>query len=341
MRKIIGFCLVVMIILLAGCTMPDGNEEEGDLDPTSMAIVEMTVAAVQEGSDSGSDNGDNQADDTDAVDPTLTPTAAQQDQPDETEEPDATDEADDDDEDDGLDQARFVSDVTIPDYAVVDAGDVITKTWRLQNVGTSTWTTDYALVFDDEDQMGAPDRVQLTAEVPPDGYINISVDFTVPNADGEYSSYWMLEDEDGNSFGTGDEFDQPIWMIITVGTGDNLETGSSPEGVAGGAPITNASVSADPVNYNGSCPAQVDFTYTVTTSSSGLVLYRLIFTTVSPSGYVFDPPEEYSQVVGGATTLSLPYLLISSDSVVATARVKAIGSNTFVSPPLQFTVTCN
>jgi hypothetical protein len=340
MKKIVGFCLIVMIVLLAGCTMPDGNEND-ELDPTAMAIVEMTVAAVQQGSDSNTNGEDNQDGDTDASDATLTPTAADQEQPEETGEPDETEEAEDDDEDDGVDQARFVSDVTIPDYAVVDAGDVITKTWRLQNVGTSTWTTDYALVFDDEDQMGAPDRVPLTSEVPPDGYINISVDFIVPDDDGEYSSYWLLEDDDGNTFGTGEDFDMPIWMIITVGSGDDLQTGSSPEGIAGGASITNAGVSADPTTYNGSCPAQIDFTYTVTTSSSGLVQYRLIFTTISPSGYVFDPPEQYSQSVGGATTFSAPYLLISSDSVVATARVQAVGSNTFTSPPLQFTINCD
>lgn len=334
MKKLVGFCLIVMVVLLSGCNLGRDNESGDGLDATSMAIVEMTVDAVKEGGNSGGSA-------TATTAATFTPTTTQQDQPQETEQPDLTGTPDDDDEDDGVDQARFVSDVTIPDYAVVDAGDVITKTWRLQNVGTSTWTTDYALVFDDEDQMGAPDRVALTSDVPPEGFINISVDFTVPSEDGEYSSYWLLEDKDGNTFGTGKDFDQPIWMIITVGSGDDLETGSSPEGIAGGATITNASVSADPVNYKGSCPAQVDFTYKVTTSSSGLVQYRLILTTVSPSGYKFDPPEEYSQSVGGATTLSLPYLLISSDSVVATARVKAVGSNTFTSPPLQFTITCN
>ena len=92
---------------------------------------------------------------------------------------------------------------------------------------------------------------------------------------------------------------------------------------------------ANPINFSGSCPAQINFTYTVTTGSDGLVNYRLILTTISPSGYVFDPPLQYSQSVAGATTLSLPYLLISSSSVVATARVQAVGSNTFTSPPLR------
>lgn len=332
MKKISVLFLIVFIVLLAGCTLPSGNED-GDLDPTSAEIVRMTVAAAQTMVEDG---------DGDVVDgdqPDITPSATQPVLVTQS----ATSESDSDDDDDGehgTDQARFVSDVTIPDYTNVSPGEEITKTWRLQNMGTATWTTEYALVFDDEDQMGAPDRVPLTAEVPPNGFVNISVDFIAPDTAGEYSSYWLLENDKGEVFGTGGEFDQPIWMIVVVAT-DDVQTGSSDEGISGGAAISNATVSADPVTYNGSCPAQVDFTYTVTTTSSGLVQYQLIFTTISPSGYVFDPPQQYSQSVGGATTLSLPYLLISSDSVVATARVKAVGSNTFVSPPLQFTIKCN
>ena len=207
-------------------------------------------------------------------------------------------------------------------------------------MGTATWTTEYHLVFEDEEQMGAPDRVPFPAEVPPDGFVNLSVDLTVPDAVGEHSSYWLLENEDGETFGTGPDFDQPVWLIVVVAA-DDLQTGNSPQGIAGGATVTNATVAANPINFSGSCPAQINFTYTVTTSTDGIVNYRLILTTVSPSGYVFDPPQQYSQTVAGATTLSLPYLLISSSGVTATARVQAVGSNTFTSPPLQFTINCN
>ena len=44
-------------------------------------------------------------------------------------------EDDEDDGEHGTDEARFVSDVTIPDYANVEKGEEITKTWRLQKRG--------------------------------------------------------------------------------------------------------------------------------------------------------------------------------------------------------------
>ncbi|MEN8242874.1 MAG: NBR1-Ig-like domain-containing protein [Chloroflexota bacterium] len=333
MKRILIFSIVIGLVLLVGCNLP-GDALPEQLDPTSAAIVQMTVEAVQQGSVSGPAGGDDPGE----ADSPAEDSSEPGDDP-----ADATATPKDDDEDDGehgTDEARFVSDVTIPDYASVEKGEEFTKTWRLQNVGTATWTTEYHLVFDDEEQMGAPDRVPFPAEVPPDGFVNISVDLTAPDAAGEHSSYWMLENEDGEIFGTGPDFDMAVWLIVVV-SGDDLQTGNSPQGIAGGATITNATVTANPVNFSGSCPAQINFTYTVTTSSDGIVNYKLILTTVSPSGYVFDPPPEYSDTVAGPATLSLPYALFSSSSVTATARVQAVGSNTFTSPPLQFTINCN
>ncbi|PIU90073.1 MAG: hypothetical protein COS63_04110, partial [Anaerolineae bacterium CG06_land_8_20_14_3_00_57_67] len=45
------------------------------------------------------------------------------------------------------DWAQFVADITVPDGASFAPGAAFTKTWRLKNIGTCTWTTSYALVF--------------------------------------------------------------------------------------------------------------------------------------------------------------------------------------------------
>ena len=63
-------------------------------------------------------------------------------------------------------RAQFVSE-TVPDGTDFKPGDVFTKTWRLKNAGTSTWTAGYALVFISGEKMGGPDRVGLLADVPP------------------------------------------------------------------------------------------------------------------------------------------------------------------------------
>ena len=39
--------IISAVILLAGCNLPDNTQSE-ELDPTSAAIVEMTVSAVQQ-----------------------------------------------------------------------------------------------------------------------------------------------------------------------------------------------------------------------------------------------------------------------------------------------------
>ena len=61
----------------------------------------------------------------------------------------------------GDEKAEFIEDVTIPDGTRVGPGKPFTKTWRLMNVGKTTWTREYSLVFIDGDLMGAPPSVPL------------------------------------------------------------------------------------------------------------------------------------------------------------------------------------
>lgn len=67
----------------------------------------------------------------------------------------------------GCDSAAFVSDVTIPDGTVIAPGAAFTKTWRIQNAGTCTWNTSYAVVFASGTQMGGASPQLLTADVAP------------------------------------------------------------------------------------------------------------------------------------------------------------------------------
>ena len=42
------------------------------------------------------------------------------------------------------DMAQFVADVTVPDGTTYAPGAAFTKTWRLKNIGTCTWSTSYS-----------------------------------------------------------------------------------------------------------------------------------------------------------------------------------------------------
>src|SRR5688572_30774374 len=58
------------------------------------------------------------------------------------------------------DSAVFVEDVTVPDNTRLDAEEKFTKTWKLQNTGSCTWT-DYTIAFVSGDKMDAPDSVPV------------------------------------------------------------------------------------------------------------------------------------------------------------------------------------
>ena len=108
--------------------------------------------------------------------------------------------------------ASFVSDVTIPDNTQLDLNESFTKTWRLKNVGTCTWTSGYQVVFDSGDQMGGPVSQQLTnGTVAPNQTIDVSLNLKAPGAAGTYKGNWKLREPGGVIFGlsTG-----PFWVQI-------------------------------------------------------------------------------------------------------------------------------
>jgi len=130
--------------------------------------------------------------------PTLTPspTASQTPEPSPTEVT-PTEEA-------CYDEATFIEDVTIPDGTQLDPDSPFTKTWRLLNAGTCTWTANYKLIFVSGDQMSGPDSQQMvTVEVPPEASIDVSVDLVAPSTPGTYQGYWGLRNGDGVRFGIG------------------------------------------------------------------------------------------------------------------------------------------
>ncbi len=112
------------------------------------------------------------------------------------------------------DSAEFVADITVPDDTVVAAGKAFTKTWRLRNNGTSTWTLDYKLVFSHGDDLLSPAQTNLPIQVPPGETIDIFVELTAPEQPGEYVSHWMLMNASGDLFGV--EANQTIYTKIIV-----------------------------------------------------------------------------------------------------------------------------
>lgn len=114
------------------------------------------------------------------------------------------------------DKAAFVTDVTIADGTIFSPNTPFTKTWRLKNSGTCTWTTSYKLVFQTGDQMSGPASVNLPTSVAPDQTIDLSVNLTAPATAGHYRGYWMLSNASGALFGIGTDSNSPFWVDINV-----------------------------------------------------------------------------------------------------------------------------
>lgn len=114
--------------------------------------------------------------------------------------------------------AKFVKDVTIPDGTVLGAGQTFTKTWRIQNVGSCTWTTAYDWVFVSGNAMNAPAVVPLTQNVAPGQTVDISVTMKSPNVSGDYTGYWMLRNQYDARFGSGVNGTVSFWVKIKVKT---------------------------------------------------------------------------------------------------------------------------
>jgi hypothetical protein len=118
--------------------------------------------------------------------------------------------------------ASFVSDVTYPDDTEVDADSFFTKTWRLRNDGSCTWTSSYALVFSHGDQMGGPAETTLAGAVPPGSTVDISSSMTAPTDPGTYQGFWKLRSNDSVLFGVGTDGSVAFWVKIVVPDDDGV-----------------------------------------------------------------------------------------------------------------------
>lgn len=93
------------------------------------------------------------------------------------------------------DRAQFITDVTIPDGSALSPNLVFTKTWRLKNTGTCTWSG-YSLVFDEGNSMSGAASTAI-GTTPPGASVDISINLTAPATPGSYRGYWRIRNASG------------------------------------------------------------------------------------------------------------------------------------------------
>jgi transcriptional regulator with XRE-family HTH domain len=112
------------------------------------------------------------------------------------------------------DSMQFIRDVTIPDNVEIKVGTVFTKTWEIQNAGSTTWTGRKLVCMDQPvDSTYTPPRAKkLTTcrgltpsareveikETKAGKTVKVSVELTAPNYPCSVLSYWKMTDETGN-----------------------------------------------------------------------------------------------------------------------------------------------
>jgi hypothetical protein len=165
-------------------------------------------------------------------------------------------------------RADFVTDVNYPDGALVSPGEVFTKTWRLKNTGTLTWTSDYSLAFFGGDPLGA-ESAPLTQQVDPGQSADFSVQLTAPKIPGHYRSFWKLRDPQGQLFGIGPLADTAFYVDIVVQAPTQTPT------IAPFA-VNKVVVLASPPQYSGSCPTTITIVATIDVTAAGTVQYQWV-----------------------------------------------------------------
>ncbi|MCK5429075.1 MAG: hypothetical protein KAI94_06365 [Anaerolineales bacterium] len=252
----------------------------------------------------------------------------------------------------GADKAQFVADVTVPDGTNFPQGEAFTKTWRLNNVGTSTWTTAYSVVYYGGEQMDGTSPTPLSGNVPPGQTMDISVDMVAPDENGNYIGYWILSNSNQQTFGVGPNGDQSFYVEINVVGGANTATPTStdptstpgtvtttPQVTVTATPeeaVTSASLSVDEADVDGTCPHTFNFTAQLTLSRAATVTYQL----EADTGFEITLPDPTTVSLEAGTHTAIYTLQFTDSFSGGVAQFHVTQPNDVLSDQVNFSLTC-
>jgi len=120
-------------------------------------------------------------------------------------------------------QAVLVRHVTLAHGSKLEQGQVLVKTWSVQNNGSTVWPISSKLIFlrGDRELLGETEEFSIAA-AKPDQTVEISVPITTPTKPGSYSAYFQLADGDRKVFGP------RLWLEVLVTRDDEDERKLAP-----------------------------------------------------------------------------------------------------------------
>ena len=186
-NKITILLCIIFAVLLTGCDLPLGGNDEEISKETITAVFQTVVAALSQ-TPQPTNTFTPTSTSTATATASLTPsaTASQTVQADSSADEYVYGKAS------GCDNAAFAGDVTIPDGTQFDPETPFIKTWRISNTGSCTWNSGYSVVFVRGDGMSGISPQSLTFETTPGSSREISVDLVTPLNPGTYTGHWQL-----------------------------------------------------------------------------------------------------------------------------------------------------
>jgi hypothetical protein len=208
MKKIIFVPILITIIALVGCNLPATQATPASPDAAytqaaETVAAELTKVALRASPTPNIPTNTPLPTNTSTPEPTNTPVFTPTDTP------------------IPCNLASFVADVTYPDNTHVAPGQTFAKTWRIRNIGSCSWNSNYLFIFDRQDGMGIPAGYtqSLTSGVVNSGQtVDLTVNLTAPTTPGTYIGYWRLRDPGGVVFGITPAGGSFLVKIIVVAT---------------------------------------------------------------------------------------------------------------------------
>jgi hypothetical protein len=128
----------------------------------------------------------------------------------------------------------YISDVTIPDGTLLAPNQEFTKTWKVKNTGTCTWSTSFKIVYSNGEKMGGTSTA-MPNSVKPNEQVDISVKLKAPATSGSFTGVWVLADDKDKNFGTA------LTVVIKTGTVTPTKTFTPSKTATAGTPASPTS----------------------------------------------------------------------------------------------------
>jgi len=250
-----------------------------------------------------------------------------------------------------VDAATFIEHTTIPTGTILGQGQVFTKTWELENSGTTTWTPDYFLEFDRGDQMAGPDDQPLFEyfipegeEVLPGDLITVTVILTSPLQEGEYLGFWQFRNPDEEIFGAGPEADEPVEVDIEVRAGAWLDPSAGGAPAAGTGTVENVELTVTPADYAGDCPVQLIFSGAIEVDGLGPYEYEYtsdVNTDLPGWEYLIPAPNQFSYDSPGWHVYQTNFVIDIPADADGWIRLDGHGPGSSSFSEIYYNVDCN